>query len=80
MCGWGDAFGYYLVASGRVEGMIDPGASVFDIAPMKVVIAEAGGTLKTFRGGGSFASNKVVESDLVTLFKNIGLEPVESDG
>jgi len=79
MCGWGDAFGYYLVASGGVEAMIDPGASEFDIAPMKVVIPEAGGTMRRFEGGGSFAANQLIVDDLVTVFSGVGLRTISED-
>jgi len=41
---WGDAYGYALVATGRAEAMIDPpGVNIWDIAPMQVIIPEAGG-------------------------------------
>ena len=40
---WGDAYGYALVATGRVEAMVDHEAAVWDVAPMPVIIGEAGG-------------------------------------
>jgi histidinol phosphatase-like enzyme (inositol monophosphatase family) len=41
---WGDGFGYVLVASGRAESMVDLGDfSIWDIAPARVIIPEAGG-------------------------------------
>lgn len=41
---WGDAYGYVLVATGRAEAMVDPvGVNLWDIAPMQVIIPEAGG-------------------------------------
>ena len=40
---WGDGYGYVLVATGRVEAMIDPTAAIWDLAPMPVIISEAGG-------------------------------------
>jgi histidinol phosphatase-like enzyme (inositol monophosphatase family) len=41
---WGDGYGYALVATGRVEAMVDPVVSVWDLAPLPVIISEAGGT------------------------------------
>ena len=41
--GWGDAFGYALVATGRAEAMIDPKISPWDCAPMPPILREAGG-------------------------------------
>jgi fructose-1,6-bisphosphatase/inositol monophosphatase family enzyme len=48
---WGDAYGYALVATGRVEAMVDPVAAVWDLAPMPVIIAEAGGRFSSIDGG-----------------------------
>lgn len=48
--GWGDCYGYYLVASGRAEAMIDPVVSLWDIAPMPVIFGEAGGKFQTLDG------------------------------
>ncbi|MEM7808354.1 MAG: inositol monophosphatase family protein [Planctomycetota bacterium] len=41
--GWGDAFGYALVATGRSEAMIDPKISPWDCAAMPPIFREAGG-------------------------------------
>lgn len=43
---WGDGYGYVLVATGRVEAMVDPVAALYDLAPMPVILAEAGSTLR----------------------------------
>ena len=40
---WGDAYGYVLLATGRTEAMIDPYVNIWDVAPMQVIIPEAGG-------------------------------------
>lgn len=42
---WGDGYGYALVASGRVEAMVDPIINFWDIAPCQVIIPEAGGRI-----------------------------------
>jgi len=60
---WGDAYGYALVATGRVEAMVDHEAAVWDLAPMPVILAEAGGRFTdlrgtaTFEGGSGLATN-----------------------
>lgn len=41
--GWSDAYGHALVASGRVEAMIDPILNAHDAAPFGVILSEAGG-------------------------------------
>ena len=48
---WGDAYGYALVASGRVEAMFDPSLAWWDLAAMLVIIPEAGGTITAWDGG-----------------------------
>lgn len=47
---WGDGYGYLLVASGRIEVMVDPAINFWDIAPCTVIIPEAGGTLSRVDG------------------------------
>ena len=49
---WGDGYGYALVATGRVEAMVDPIAAAWDVAAMPVIIGEAGGTFTDFAGSG----------------------------
>lgn len=75
---WGDAYGYALVATGRVEAMIDPEAFPWDLAPIAVIISEAGGGFSAFDGrtgadvwssGSAIASNNRVHQDLLALFR-----------
>jgi len=47
---WGDAYGYALVATGRVEAMIDPLANKWDVAPISVILREAGGLFTDLSG------------------------------
>lgn len=47
---WGDGYGYLLVASGRIEAMVDPVINFWDIAPCTVIIPEAGGRFTTTEG------------------------------
>ncbi|MPY92997.1 MAG: histidinol-phosphatase [Acidimicrobiia bacterium] len=49
---WGDAYGYSLVATGFADAMVDPEASLWDLAPMPVILAEAGGRFTTLEGAG----------------------------
>ncbi len=71
---WGDGYGYVLVATGRLEAMVDPAAELYDLAPMPVIMAEAGGRFSSLDGddgpghGSGIASNGLVhESLLATL-------------
>ncbi|MDR2595197.1 MAG: hypothetical protein LBC87_10565 [Fibromonadaceae bacterium] len=56
--GWGDCFGYYQVACGKAEIMIDPVVSLWDIAPYPLIFAEAGGVFSTLKGEKSLFSAK----------------------
>ena len=47
---WGDAYGYFLVATGQAEAMIDPVCETWDLAPMPVILAEAGGAFTDVAG------------------------------
>jgi histidinol-phosphatase len=70
---WGDAYGYALVATGRVEAMVDHQAAVWDVAPMPVILAEAGGRFTDLDGaadhttGSGLATNGVLHDDLLAL-------------
>lgn len=71
---WGDGYGYVLVATGRVEAMVEPSLNTWDIAPMLVVIPEAGGRITTWsgstdltQGAGWVASNGHVHDELLGL-------------
>jgi myo-inositol-1(or 4)-monophosphatase len=52
--GWGDCYGYYLVACGRAEIMADPVVSIWDIAAMPIILAEAGGSFSELSGNTRF--------------------------
>lgn len=48
--GWGDCYGYALVATGRAEIMLDPLMNPWDAAAVKPIVEEAGGTLCAWDG------------------------------
>lgn len=48
--GWGDAYGYMLVASGRIEAMLDPIVAPYDVAPFPAILSEAGGRFCDWSG------------------------------
>jgi histidinol phosphatase-like enzyme (inositol monophosphatase family) len=68
---WGDGYGYALVATGRVEAMVDPVVSVWDLAPLPVIIGEAGGRFSTLDGredlwgGSGVATNGLIHAELL---------------
>ena len=72
---WGDAYGYALVATGRAEAMVDPECFDWDVAPMSVIIAEAGGRFSDttgvddWRSGSAVATNRTLHEDLLGCFR-----------
>ncbi len=48
--GWSDAYGYALVATGRVEIMLDPVLNPYDCAPFPPILREAGGYFGDWSG------------------------------
>ena len=48
--GWSDAYGHSLVASGRIELMLDPAMNAWDCGPFPVLLSEAGGFFGSWSG------------------------------
>jgi myo-inositol-1(or 4)-monophosphatase len=73
--GWGDAYGYLLVATGRVELMLDAAMSVWDCAPFPPILAEAGGFFGDWRGnstiyaGHSMATTQTLLPEVLEILK-----------
>lgn len=72
---WGDAYGYLLVATGRVEIMIDPMLNVWDAAAVKPIIEEAGGRFSDWRGasridgGDAIGTNGLVHDRVLEILR-----------
>lgn len=56
---WSDAYGHALVATGRVEAMVDPVVAHWDISALSVIVREAGGKFTDFRGRDTLALEAV---------------------
>lgn len=55
---WGDGYGYLLVATGRIEVMVDPVMHIWDAAAIQPVMEEAGGTFTDWQGNPTFTSGE----------------------
>ena len=55
--GWSDAYGHALVATGRLELMVDPQMSAWDCGPFPVILREAGGYF------GDWDGNQTIHGD-----------------
>lgn len=70
---WGDAYGYSLIATGRADVMLDPVMCLWDIAPLQVILEEAGGTLTDWQGNRTIHSGEGVATNGVLFEKVIQL-------
>ena len=73
--GYPDCYGHYLVATGRIEIMIDPVVNAWDNAPLLPIVEEAGGRFTdlngnaTIHGGSGISSNGPMHDEVVAMFK-----------
>ena len=73
---WGDAYGYFLVATGRAELMVDPALSPWDAGPLLVVLEEAGGRFtdwqgrRTIDGGEGIGTNGLVHEEVLSVCRD----------
>jgi myo-inositol-1(or 4)-monophosphatase len=72
---WGDAYGYHMVATGRAELMLDPTASIWDVAPYPPIFREAGGFFGSWKGeeghthGEGLACNAALKDKFLELIR-----------
>lgn len=57
---WGDCYGYYLVATGFADIMIDPIMSPWDLTALIPVVRGAGGTITDYHGKNPVNGNSIV--------------------
>lgn len=70
---WCDAYGHCLVATGRVEAMIDPVVAYYDLSAVSLIVAEAGGMFTDFDGNSgihheAISSNGVLHPTVLEAF------------
>jgi myo-inositol-1(or 4)-monophosphatase len=64
---WGDAYGHCLVATGRVEIMLDPVMHPWDCAPFPPILAEAGGFFGDWQGRATIYGNEAISTTRALL-------------
>ena len=76
--GFGDFYMYHLVASARVDAVIEAAISIWDIAAITVIVREAGGTVTDIQGhavgkdtDSIIATNGVLHNKILDYFKNV---------
>lgn len=73
--GFGDFWGYALVAEGAAEAMVEVGPSSWDLAAPSIVVEEAGGRMtdiggqRTIHGGNALATNGILHDEIVTRLR-----------
>jgi histidinol-phosphatase len=72
--GWGDCYGYLLVATGRADAMVDPIVNSWDAACFLPIVEEAGGVFtdltgaRTAFGGSAIATNRALAAPFRAYF------------
>jgi len=71
--GFGDYLGFSLVFEGKAEAMLEVGVKPWDLAPMKIIVEEAGGSFIDLSGGSSIYTGSclVTNKHLMPEFKRI---------
>ena len=57
---WGDCYGYYLLATGFADVMIDPIMSFWDTMALIPIIKGAGGTITDYKGDDPVKGNSII--------------------
>jgi len=65
--GWSDAYGYLLVATGRVEVMLDPIMSPWDCGPFPAILREAGGFFGDWQGNETIYAGEALATSAALL-------------
>ena len=71
--GWGDCYGHLLVASGKIDAMLDPVLADWDCAALLPILEEAGGTFtdwsgtRTYKGKSGVSTNGKIAAELQAL-------------
>lgn len=68
---WADAYGYLLLARGSIDAMIDPIMSPWDIAPLSVIVREAGGYFTGISGSVDDLGSSAIAASTVELHGQI---------
>jgi histidinol-phosphatase len=74
--GYGDFYHYHLLASGKIEAVIESDVSILDVAALSVIVTEAGGVFTDMNGApvslemrSVLAANAVLHEHYLALLK-----------
>jgi histidinol-phosphatase len=77
--GFGDSWGYGLIAAGHAEAMIEPALMIWDVAAPAAIVEIAGGTITQFdgtplaHGGSALATNGVLHQSYIEALRPGGV-------
>ena len=73
--GYGDFYHYHLLASGKIEAVIESDVNILDIAALSIIVQEAGGIFTDLNGGSPnldtrsvLAANPLLHEQLLAQF------------
>lgn len=72
---YGDFYSYVLLAEGNVDAAAEPAVNLWDLAPLSLIITEAGGQFTDLSGnpgpggGSALATNGLLHDDLLNCLK-----------
>jgi histidinol-phosphatase len=75
MRGFGDTYGYHLVATGRSDVMFEIGPKAWDISAYQIIIKQAGGKYSNFEGNEyalgetALATNGLIHEEILEIIK-----------
>ncbi|MCW5943663.1 MAG: hypothetical protein KIS66_15635 [Fimbriimonadaceae bacterium] len=74
---WCDAYGHALVATGRVEAMVEPAVSRWDVSPIELIVREACGRYTSLAGKPGIHDDALSSNGLLHdwILETLGGEP-----
>ena len=60
---WGDCHGYFLLATGYIDIMLDPIMHLWDTVALVPIVEGAGGTITAWNGGPPLSGNGIIASN-----------------
>mgnify|MGYP000202219641 CR=1 FL=1 len=61
--GYGDFYHYHLLASGRIDAVVESDVNILDIAALSLIVEEAGGRFTDFDGGSDLSKGTVAATN-----------------
>ncbi|HZP89982.1 MAG TPA: inositol monophosphatase family protein [Actinomycetota bacterium] len=83
--GYGDFWGHLLVARGSADVMFEPELATWDVAAVRVIVEEAGGTVTTFEGeppshgSSALSTNGLLHDEIVARLRHGASRQAGSD-